>query len=48
VESVSDWSTTTMLTELERGIREVLSGKIRTNDFLSKTQKNWDDFQKEK
>lgn len=41
-----DWSTTTMLTELERGIQEVLGGEITTNQFLTRIQKNWVDFQK--
>jgi raffinose/stachyose/melibiose transport system substrate-binding protein len=41
-----DWSTTTMLTELERGIQEVLAGRISTNEFLVRIQKNWSDFQK--
>ena len=41
-----DWSTTTMLTELERGIQEVLGEKISTDEFLTRTQKNWSDFQK--
>ncbi len=41
-----DWATTTMLTELERGIQEVLGGQITTNQFLTRIQKNWADFQK--
>ncbi len=40
-----DWSTPTMLTELERGIQEVLGGQTQTNEFLTAVQKNWADFQ---
>jgi raffinose/stachyose/melibiose transport system substrate-binding protein len=41
-----DWSTPTMLTELERGIQEVLGGQISTPQFLARVQKNWVAFQK--
>jgi raffinose/stachyose/melibiose transport system substrate-binding protein len=43
-----DWATTSMLTELERSIQEVLVGEITTNQFLARIQKNWADFQKSK